>query len=89
MITESWPGSATQKEIDIANEVKDYYIRPDGVIDADNIKELIEMGTDAMMSYTIYKTAELFTAKNIAVYQYLFSQTGPYYYRASSKSEGM
>ena len=89
MITESWPGTATQKEIDIANEVKDYYILPDGVIDKDNTKELIEMGTDALMTNTIYKTAELFTAKNITVYQYLFSQTGPYYTRVSSKSEGV
>jgi len=74
--SEVWvPSLATQDQLDLADAMKDFYL--DGWVSGSNLDKLIQLMTDSLFEYSVHTTARILS-EFVDVYQYIFSQKGPY-----------
>ena len=77
MVAEVMPNEVTEIDTDMANEVKDFYLKSQGgVFTKYNLKEAMQMITDSIILYDVHKTART-VSKFVPTYQYVFSRNGP------------
>ena len=48
MISEAYLDDITQNDIDLANKMRDFYVKPYGIITSNNLGGLIDLATDAL-----------------------------------------
>jgi carboxylesterase type B len=78
MISEAYLDDITQNDIDLANKMRDFYVKPYGIITSNNLGDIIDLATDALFQYSVHKTARIVSEFVPEVYQYRFSHDGPY-----------
>ena len=48
MISEAYLDDITQNDIDLANKMRDFYVKPYGIITSNNLGDVIDLATDAL-----------------------------------------